>query len=94
LDVEVTQNDKWGAIFRKTAEEGIHLVEEVAKRTWWSVDHGNVELDRQGNRQQAWSSSADLVRCSRERTCYHHFGQMRSPVPPPSPVGCEVWEKE
>jgi len=48
--LKYTQNDKWGAIFRKISEEGIHLVEEVANRTWWSVDHGNVELDRKGNR--------------------------------------------
>jgi len=38
----------------------------------------------------AWSSSADLVRCSRVRTWYDHFGEMWSPIPPPRP---EVSEK-
>lgn len=26
--------DKWGSIFRKAAEDGIHLIKEDAKRAW------------------------------------------------------------
>ena len=31
LDVEVTQDNEWCAVFGKAAEEGIHLIEEVSE---------------------------------------------------------------
>ena len=37
------------ATFRKAAEKGIHLVVEVTKETWRTVDHHNGELDRKGD---------------------------------------------
>ena len=48
LDVEVTQDNEWCAVFRKAAEEGIHLI-EVAEGARWTVDHCNVELDGKGD---------------------------------------------
>ena len=41
----------------------------------------------------AWSSNADLAKCSSGRTWSDHFGEMRSPVPP-LPDGLGVCEKE
>ena len=48
-DVEVAEDNEWGAILRKAAEEGIHLVVEVTEGTWRTVDHHNGELDRNGD---------------------------------------------
>ena len=48
-DVEVAKDNEWCAIFRKTAEKGIHLVVEVIKGTWRTLDHHNEELDRKGD---------------------------------------------
>ena len=48
-DVEVPKDNEWCAIFWKAAEEGIHLVIEVTKGTWRTVDHYNEELDRKGD---------------------------------------------
>ena len=45
-DVEVAKDNEWCAIFRKAAEKGIHLVVEVTKGTWRTVDHHNEELLR------------------------------------------------
>ena len=33
----------------KAAEKGIHLVVEVIKGTWRTLDHHNEELDRKGD---------------------------------------------
>ena len=41
--------DEWCAVFGKAAEEGIHLIEEVAEGAWRTVDHCNVELDGKGD---------------------------------------------
>ena len=41
-DVEVAKNYKWCAIFRRAAEKGIHLIVQVAKGTWWTIDRHNV----------------------------------------------------
>ena len=48
-DVEVAEDNEWGAILRKAAEEGIHLVVEVTEGTRRTVDHHNGELDRKGD---------------------------------------------
>ena len=48
-DVEVAKDNGWCAIFWKAAEKGIHLVLEVKKGTWRTVDHYNEELDRKGD---------------------------------------------
>jgi hypothetical protein len=48
-EVEVAKDNEWCAIFRKAAEKGIHLLVEVTKGTWRTVDHHNGELDRKGD---------------------------------------------
>ena len=49
MEVEVTQDNEWCAIFGKAAEEGIHLMEAVVEGARWTVDHCNVELDGKGD---------------------------------------------
>ena len=44
LDVDVAKDNDWCAIFRKAADKGIHLVVEVTKWTWRTVDPNNEEL--------------------------------------------------
>ena len=47
--IEVIQNNEWCAVSPNAAEEGIHLINEVAEGARWTVDHWNVELDGKGD---------------------------------------------
>lgn len=42
--VEVTENNKWGFIYGKDAQESIQLVNEVTKRRGRTINHNDVEF--------------------------------------------------
>lgn len=78
MDIEVTQNNKLCAIFRKIAEECIHLVKEVIDSAWCSVDHSSVELDWKGNIQSMdWKCRSGYV--FQEKDQQKDFNRVFSP---------------
>lgn len=48
MDVEVTEEDQWGAVLWEGAEEGVEFVQETSQGTWRAIDHNNEKLNRAG----------------------------------------------